>query len=152
MARKKRAVAAAAITSTLGIATGLAASQYGLDPVEATRFGAMISGAVGNLLYQALRLTADDAGGLPQAGLEPRRGARGPAGTAISNAAAVVGDTGCNEGTTVRGTTPRLAPHGGVARCTRSRHARLERAARRRIERRRHHGLKGREGRNHGAS
>lgn len=124
--KKRRAAIAAAVAGTAGTAAGVAASYYGLDPVESTRFGTIVGGAVGNLLYQALRLAPDEDA------FAPRTVAPRTAESDISNAPETGLDTGVADRTaTARARGRKL-----------SRHRKLERAARRRIERRRREGRK----------
>ncbi|WP_327411446.1 hypothetical protein OG458_43010 (plasmid) [Streptomyces sp. NBC_01281] len=60
MGSKKRAAIAVGVSSAAGTAAGLTAAHFGLDATESTRIGVAVSGAVGDLLFKALRLTRED--------------------------------------------------------------------------------------------
>lgn len=158
MSAKKRAAVAAAISGTAGTAAGLAASHFGLDPHQSARIGAVVCGAAGNLLYQVFRLTPDDS----DRNLKDTATSR--ADTATSDAA-VSGipnapDTGLDTadtewttkvptGTSSGADAAKAAPikAGQRNRAEASdrkhpRHRKLERAARRRAERRQRDGRK----------
>ncbi|MEU5697828.1 hypothetical protein ACFFS2_18360 [Streptomyces aurantiacus] len=117
---KKRAAIAAAISSTVGSTAGLTAAHLGLDPNQSAQIGAVVSGAVGNLLSQAFRLTPND-GDRASEGSSPFR-------------AAEIEPTVSDE----------VASPGRASESDRKhpRHRKLERAARRRIERRHRAGRK----------
>ncbi|MEU2953707.1 hypothetical protein [Streptomyces xanthochromogenes] len=54
-----RVTIAAAVSAAAGAAAGAVASSCGLDVVDSVKVGGVVSGAVGNILYQVLRLTPD---------------------------------------------------------------------------------------------
>ncbi|WP_405993371.1 hypothetical protein [Streptomyces sp. NBC_00986] len=75
MGKKKRAAAAAAISSATGVAAGMTAAHFGLGPDESVRVGGSVATAVGNLLFQTFRLTSYDiadggSSGTETAGIE----------------------------------------------------------------------------------
>lgn len=59
MKRKMRVSIAAAASAAAGAAAGAVAASCGLDVVDSVKVGGVVSGAVGNILYQVLRLTSD---------------------------------------------------------------------------------------------
>lgn len=73
MGTKKRAAVAASVSGLAGTAVGLAASHFGLDPMESTRLGCSVSSAVGSLLFHAFRLTSDNGWGAGSASEETDR-------------------------------------------------------------------------------
>ncbi|WP_369211112.1 hypothetical protein [Streptomyces flavofungini] len=58
MKRNKRAAIAVVISAGAGSAAGAVAAYCGLDIEDSVKVGAVVSGAVGNLLYQVFRLTS----------------------------------------------------------------------------------------------
>lgn len=169
MSTKKRAAIAAAISGTAGSAAGLAAFHYNKDLVESTRFGALVSGAVGNLLHQAFRLTPDDTDGTPDvtANSSDSAGASGDTEPDITNApdthsdTANTGETTDAPGSAASGTADATAADSnavdsadgaGAADRKHPRHRKLERGARRRVERHQRHERDEREENGRGAS
>lgn len=153
MGVKKRAVAAAAISGTSGVVAGFTASHLGLDPVESAKIGGFVSSSVGELLFQVLRLTSDDApdsGSSPDA-MDASRGvceenseATGDTGIASDNTNNALGtatDTaGMTEATPSVPEEPRASHSDGAAPDAKHpKHRKLHRAARRRAERRLRH-------------
>ncbi|MGY4966654.1 hypothetical protein [Streptomyces sp. 900105245] len=146
MSKKKRMAIAVALSATAGSTAGYVASYYGLDVEESTRLGAVVSGAVGNLLYQVFRPTPDQANatGAPDT-------ATGPAAVSgNNNGSTAVPDTAnvpnvpdmVNELDTVDAPEagpeiPSVRPPVASASEDRKhpRHRKLRRAGRRRIER-----------------
>ncbi|MFF8953464.1 hypothetical protein ACF09I_32355 [Streptomyces sp. NPDC014940] len=134
MSKKKRMAIAVVLSATAGSTAGYMASYYGLDVEESARLGAVVAGAVGNLLYQAFRLPPDqaDASGASDA-------TTGPATDAVSgntNGSTAVPDT-VNEPDTAAPEVPSVRPPVAAASEDRKypRHRKLRRAGRRLIER-----------------
>ncbi|WP_331724818.1 hypothetical protein [Streptomyces canus] len=158
MSTKKRAAVAAALSSTAGGIAGLAASHYGLDPQHSAQFGAVVSGAVGNLLYQAFRLTPGENDRSPKDtdAIETDVDESDGVVSDIANAPGTGLDTADTDAVTPppstaspgSGDTPAAsdtaASDGGAEapRIKHPRHRKLARAAQRRIERCRHNGRK----------
>ncbi|WP_445282585.1 hypothetical protein [Streptomyces sp. DSM 118148] len=139
---------AATASSTAGVAAGLTASHFGLDPHQSAQIGAVVGGAVGNLLYQVFRLTPEDRDRNAVDAAPGSTGAVGPdtAASGMPNAAGTGSDTAAGEAEKeTASTTEATAPGSdGVNPADRAaasgrkhpRHRKLERAARRRAERR----------------
>jgi len=147
MSTKIRAAIAAAVSGTAGAVAGLTASHHGLSPDESVRTGAAVSGAVGNLLYQAFRLTPDDTvggTGTPTDGESDNtnadNGVSDTANTVEETDEKTVTETDAMGGM-VSDTAGAASPHesGGHASAPdrkRLRHRKLERGERRRVQRR----------------
>lgn len=63
MKRKKRVAIAAATSAVAGCMAGAVAASCGLDVVDSVKVGGVVSGAVGNLLYQVFRQTPEQQNG-----------------------------------------------------------------------------------------
>ncbi|MFJ4633550.1 hypothetical protein [Streptomyces sp. NPDC088847] len=145
MGTKKRAAVAASVSGLTGAAVGLTASHYGLDPMESTKLGCWISGAVGNLLFQAFRLSSD-SGPVTGSASEETDGTANetaPASgkTENTSAAAALDSINVVDGSVDTGNRSAMpAPDGGSPPSPKHpKHRMRHRAAHRRIERRQGH-------------
>ncbi|MEJ8634617.1 hypothetical protein [Streptomyces sp. MS2.AVA.5] len=134
MSKKKRAAIAVAVSATAGSAAGTVAAYCGLDFQDSANIGAMVSGTVGNLLYQALRLTPNDTASA-RTGVATGNGAPHSAESDITNAPHDHADTAIDTiGTDPKVKSRREHTRGATVRRS-PRHRKLERGSRRRVER-----------------
>lgn len=160
MGKKKRAATAAAISSATGTVAGLTAAHFGLSPTESVQVGGSVTSAVGNLLFQAFRLTSydiadDGSSGTEMAGIEDSSAGSSSTvettnismeradATEVSNDIINVESTSPDTADATVETTPSApAPQSPVEGdmqirdAKHPRHRKRQRAARRRIERR----------------
>lgn len=133
MSTKKRAAIAAVLSAAAGSTAGAVASYCGLDIEQSVKLGAVVSGAVGKLLYDALRLTPDPTdetavSGTPDSAdnAEPDR----------HNAREAASDTVNPTDETDPQVRPRhRSARGSTEGGKRDRHRKLRRAGRRRLDR-----------------
>lgn len=130
MSTKKRAAIAAMLSAAAGSTAGAVASYCGMDIESAANLGAVVSGAVGTLLYDAFRLTSDGtaASGAPNAAddAEPD----------INNVSEGVSDTVHNtDEPNAQLPARHRSERGSAGDRKRDRHRKLRRTGRRRVDR-----------------
>ncbi|MFE7447944.1 hypothetical protein ACFU7X_46630 [Streptomyces chartreusis] len=130
MSTKKRAAIAVAVSAAAGSTAGAVAAYCGLDLQESAKLGALVSGAVGNLLYQALRLTPDQTDGSASSAAVDEADTPDEAAGEFDNNNASHGASDTADDTDETG------PRRGVVEDNKlPRHRKLRRAGRRRVER-----------------
>ncbi|WP_143074884.1 hypothetical protein [Streptomyces mangrovisoli] len=130
MSTKKRAAVAVALSAAAGSTAGAVACRCGLELQESAKLGAVVSGAVGNLLYQAFRLVpaaTDEAAAVDEAHDTALDSNNGPTGARDTVDHTDVGHR--------KVPTPRRGEPGPPKDSRPARHRRLRRAGRRRLER-----------------
>lgn len=148
MGTKKRAAVASTISGMAGTATGLAASHYGADATQSFKIGCLVSGAVGDLLFQAFRLTSDNGPGAGPALEEPNTAAIAtPEASSDQNAPTVGGDSNninaANGSMDTGNSASEPGPSTGPSPYPKHpKHRQRHRAAHRRVERRQLHETK----------